>query len=314
MFDGLALPFFNNVNSEVYKTYGNINEATIKTHSNSLAGSSSKYASWRTAYEEFENRKIKAIEKTRHKINSKNTSKNNGTNNVMKIMDNTFSNNQIEILSEIGQKEIERIYVFSVDFIIQHAACIKFYFPNVIIEYFSYARETEIILYLNYVDKLHVYNSLIQQFYNDPEFVYLKKPQIDIIKVITFGTFDMWHIGHSNLLSRCCKYSENICAGVSSDEFTFNKKQILPTDNFKKRAENVKKCKFVKKVFEETSMELKNEYIKLYSANILIMGDDWQDKFDWVDCCVIYLPRTPNISSTMLREQMNVKFALHNAI
>ena len=315
MFDGLALPFFNNVNSEVYKTYGNTTEAIIKTHSRSLAGSSSKYASWRTAYEEFENRKIKAIEKTRHKINSENTSKmNDNNNNVMKIMDNTFSNNQIEILSEIGQKEIERIYVFSVDFIIQHAACIKFYFPNVIIEYFSYAREMEIILYLNYVDKLHVYNSLIQQFYNDPEFVYLKKPQIDIIKVITFGTFDMWHIGHSNLLSRCCKYSENICAGVSSDEFTFNKKQILPTDDFKKRAENVKKCKFVKKVFEETSMELKNEYIKLYSANILIMGDDWQDKFDWVDCCVIYLPRTPNISSTMLREQMNVKFALHNAI
>ena len=56
-------------------------------------------------------------------------------------------------------------------------------------------------------------------------------------------------------------------------------------------------------------MELKNEYIKLYSANILIMGDDWQDKFDWVDCCVVYLPRTPNISYTILREQMNVKFA-----
>jgi glycerol-3-phosphate cytidylyltransferase len=314
-FDGLALPFFNNVASEVYKTYGNTNEATIQSHYQSIDSSLSKYASWRTAYEEFESRKIKAMEKTRHKINSKNTSQVAGTsNNVMKIMDNKFSNNQIEILTEIGQKEIERIYVFSIDFIIQHAACIKFYFPNVIIEYFSYARETEIILYLNYVDKLNVYNLLIQQFYNDPELFYLKKPQIDIIKVITFGTFDMWHVGHSNLLSRCCKYSENICAGVSSDEFTFHKKQILPTDNFKKRAENVKKCKFVKKVFEETSMELKNDYIKLYSANILIMGDDWQDKFDWVDCCVIYLPRTPNISSTMLREQMNVKFAFHNAI
>jgi glycerol-3-phosphate cytidylyltransferase len=167
----------------------------------------------------------------------------------------------------------------------------------------------EVILYLNYVDKLHVYNSFIETFYNDPDIIYLNKPKIDIIKVITFGTFDMWHTGHSNLLSRCCKYSENICAGVSSNEFTFKKKQIHPTDDFKTRLENVKKCKFVKKVFEETSMELKNEYIKVYSANILIMGDDWQDKFDWVDCCVIYLPRTPNISSTMLREQMNVKFA-----
>jgi glycerol-3-phosphate cytidylyltransferase len=317
MFDGIPLPFFNNVNSEVYKTYGNTDNGVIKTHSQTC---SSKYASWGAAYEEFENRKSKAIQNTIHKIyKNKNITTNddmvtvesNKSNkgNVMKIMDNKFSNNQIEILSEIGKKEIGRIYVFSVDFIIKHAACIKFYFPNVVIEYFSYAREVEIVLYLNYVDKLHVYNSLIQRFYNDPDIIYLNKPQIDIIKVITFGTFDMWHAGHSNLLSRCCKYSENICAGVSSDEFTFEKKQICPTDNFKKRSEKISKCKFVKKVFEETSMELKNEYIKLYSANILIMGDDWQDKFDWVDCCVVYLPRTPNISSTMLREQMNVKFA-----
>ena len=317
MFDGIPLPFFNNVNSEVYKTYGNIDEVIIKTH---LKSYSSKYASWRAAYEEFENRKTKAIQNTMHKIyKSKNitmndmvvspvSSNNSSKSNIMKIMDDKFSKNQVEILSEIGQKEIGRIYVFSVDFIVQHAACIKFYFPNVIIEYFSYAREVEIVLYLNYVDKLHVYNSLIQQFYNDPDIIYLNKPQIDIIKVITFGTFDMWHIGHSNLLSRCCKYSENICAGVSGDEFTFQKKQIRPTDSFKIRSEKMSRCKFVKKVFEETSMELKNEYIKLYSANILIMGDDWQDKFDWVDCCVIYLPRTPNISSTMLREQMNVKF------
>jgi len=68
----------------------------------------------------------------------------------------------------------------------------------------------------------------------------------------------------------------------------------------------MQQCKFVKKVFEETSMELKNYYIEMCGANILIMGDDWLDKFDWVGCCVIYLPRTPNISSTMLREQMNI--------
>jgi len=319
VFDGLPLPFFNNVNLEVYKTYGNTDEVIIKT--THFQTGSSKYASWRSAYDEFENRKSNAIQNTMHKIynnNNKNNNKNQNQNitksagnknNVMKIMDNKFTKNQVELLSEIGEKEIGRIYVFSVDFIIQHAACIKFYFPNVVIEYFSYAREVEVILYLNYVDKLHVYNSFIEMFYNDPDIVYLNKPKIDIIKVITFGTFDMWHTGHSNLLSRCCKYSENICAGVSSDEFTFQKKQILPRDDLKTRLENVKRCKFVKKVFEETSMELKNEYIKLYSANILIMGDDWQDKFDWVDCCVVYLPRTPNISSTMLREQMNVKFA-----
>lgn len=240
------------MNSEVYKTYGNTDEGIIKTH---FQTESSKYASWRTAYEEFENRKLKAIQNTKHKIyknkNIVNESNESNKSNVMKIMDDKFSKNQIEILYEIGQKEIGRIYVFSVDFIIQHAVCIKFYFPNVVIEYFSYAREVEVILYLNYVDKLHVYNSLIQQFYNDPDIIYLNKPQIDIIKVITFGTFDMWHAGHSNLLSRCCKYSENICAGVSSDEFTFQKKQIRPTDSFKKRSEQISRCKFVKKYLKK---------------------------------------------------------------
>jgi hypothetical protein len=54
-------------------------------------------------------------------------------------------------------------------------------------------------------------------------------------------------------------------------------------------------------------MELKNQYIQMCGANILIMGDDWLNAFDWVSCCAIYLPRTPNISSTMLREQMIVK-------
>jgi glycerol-3-phosphate cytidylyltransferase-like family protein len=52
---------------------------------------------------------------------------------------------------------------------------------------------------------------------------------------------------------------------------------------------------------------LKNEYIKKYGANILIMGDDWKDKFNWVDVLCIYLPRTPNISSTLLRNQLNFR-------
>jgi glycerol-3-phosphate cytidylyltransferase len=51
-------------------------------------------------------------------------------------------------------------------------------------------------------------------------------------------------------------------------------------------------------------MDLKNEYIKNYNSNILVMGDDWKDKFDWVDCCVIYFKRTPDICSTMLREEI----------
>lgn len=308
-FDGMSLPFFKNVAAEVHKCYGNIQECIVESHN--LHATRAKYKSWKTAHAEFEQVKNNAKDNTRREI-YKNCDNDNDVKNVtpekkvMKILDNTFSKNSLDILREISEKKITTVYSFSMDFIIQHAACIKYYFPTVQIEYFSYSRDHQVVTYLNYVDALHVYNATIRAFYDDPRVIYLKKPHIDIINVITFGTFDMWHIGHSNILSGCCKYSENICVGVSSDEFTFQKKQIHPTDTFETRATNAKRCKFVKKVFEETSMELKNNYIQMCGANLLIMGDDWINAFDWISCCAIYLPRTPNISSTMLREQMIV--------
>ena len=314
-FDGVPRPFFKNVAAEVRKCYGNINECIVESHN--IKTTRSKYKSWKTAHAEFEQIKNNAKDNTRSEICKNNNNNNNNDNNndnnnnnkkvVMKILDNTFSKNSLDILRDINEKKVTTVYSFSADFIIQHAACIKYYFPTVQIEYFSYSRDNQIITYLNYVDALHVYNLAIRAFYDDPRVVYLKKPRIDIINVITFGTFDLWHIGHSNILSGCCKYSENICVGISSDEFTFQKKQVRPVDSFETRATNAKRCKFVRKVFEETSMEMKNQYIQMCGANILIMGDDWLNAFDWVSCCAIYLPRTPNISSTMLREQMIVK-------
>jgi glycerol-3-phosphate cytidylyltransferase len=309
-FDGASLPFFKNVAAEVHKCYGNIHECIIESHNIKITRS--KYKSWKTAHAEFEQIKNNAKDNTQWEIckNDNNNKSNNNINNskvVMKILDNTFSKNSVDILRDVSEKKVTTVYSFSADFIIQHAACIKYYFPTVQIEYFSYSRDNQVITYLNYVDALHAYNPAIRAFYDDPRVIYLKKPRIDIINVITFGTFDLWHIGHSNILSGCCKYSENICVGVSSDEFTFQKKQVHPVDSFETRATNAKRCKFVRKVFEETSMELKNQYIQMCGANILIMGDDWLNAFDWVSCCAIYLPRTPNISSTMLREQMIVK-------
>jgi glycerol-3-phosphate cytidylyltransferase len=319
-FDGISLPFFKNVAAEVHKCYGNIQECIVESHN--IKTTRTKYKSWKTAHAEFEQIKNNAKDNTVKEICKNNGNDNNPDDNndndhnvknvvpeknVMKIMDNTFSKNSLHILREIGKKKITTVYSFSMDFIIQHAACIKYYFPTVQIEYFSYSRDNQVVTYLNYVDALHAYNPAIRAFYDDPRVIYLKKPRIDIINVVTFGTFDMWHIGHSNILSGCCKYSENVCVGVSSDEFTFQKKQVHPIDSFETRATNAKRCKFVRKVFEETSMELKNQYIQMCGANILIMGDDWLNAFDWISCCAIYLPRTPNISSTMLREQMIVK-------
>jgi glycerol-3-phosphate cytidylyltransferase len=178
---------------------------------------------------------------------------------------------------------------------------IKYYYPNMKIEFFSYDTNIKIIPFLNHVNILHVKNEDIYNYYNDSKFIYINKPIIDFIRLITFGTFDLFHIGHEKIFERCLNYSDYIIVGISSDEFTFSKKQIIPTDNFETRRKNVFNCKNVKDVFSEESMELKNEYIKQFNAHILIMGDDWKDKFNWVDCSVIYLERTPDISSTMLR-------------
>jgi glycerol-3-phosphate cytidylyltransferase len=128
---------------------------------------------------------------------------------------------------------------------------------------------------------------------------------MDTIKLITFGTFDLFHIGHKNIFDKCKNYAETIVVGLSSDRFTHEKKNIYPTDNFETRKNNIMSySKFVVEVFSEEKMELKNEYIKKHNANLLLMGDDWAGHFDSMDCAVIYEKRTPDISSTMLRNNL----------
>lgn len=124
--------------------------------------------------------------------------------------------------------------------------------------------------------------------------------------VITFGTFDLFHIGHYNILERASKYGDRLVVGVSCDWFTLTKKACLPIDDEETRLNNVKKLEFVDYVFLEESMEEKNDYINKYRADILIMGDDWLGSFDWCDCIVKYLPRTPDISSTQLKINRNL--------
>jgi len=218
------------------------------------------------------------------------------------LQDSEEFKSEIEILSYIKTNDIKYIYIFNDQFLIDYILSIKKYYPYMLIEHFSYTCNKEIIFYLNYVDKHYVNNLEIYNFYNDRDVQYQKKPPLSYINLITFGTFDLFHIGHQNIFDKCAKYSDNIIVGLSTDEFTYTKKNIYPTDNFKKREDNILNCKNVTKVFAEESMEKKNIYIKEYNSNILIMGDDWKDQFDWVDCSVIYFERTPNISSTLLRK------------
>lgn len=123
-------------------------------------------------------------------------------------------------------------------------------------------------------------------------------------KIITFGTFDVFHVGHINLLERAKEYGNHLTVGVSSDELNFKKKNRFPIYSQEERVRIVSALKCVDEVFIEESLELKRDYIKIYNADILIMGDDWVGRFDWVKdvCNVVYLPRTPSVSTTEIIE------------
>lgn len=123
-------------------------------------------------------------------------------------------------------------------------------------------------------------------------------------RVITFGTFDVFHVGHVNIIERAAAQGDYLIVGVSSDALNFSKKSRYPIYKQEDRLKIISSLKFVDEVFIEESLDLKLEYIKKYSADLLVMGDDWAGRFDWVktNCDVIYLPRTPSVSTTEIIE------------
>ncbi len=123
-------------------------------------------------------------------------------------------------------------------------------------------------------------------------------------KIITFGTFDVLHIGHIRILKRAREHGDHLIVGLSSDQLNFSKKGRNPVYPFASREELLTSMRFVDEVFKEESLEQKREYILKYNADVLVMGDDWAGKFDeFKDVCdVIYLPRTPSISTTEIIE------------
>ncbi|MDC1256002.1 adenylyltransferase/cytidyltransferase family protein [bacterium] len=122
--------------------------------------------------------------------------------------------------------------------------------------------------------------------------------------VITFGTFDVLHVGHINILERAASLGARLVVGVSSDNLNIQKKGRAPIYSEQDRVKIISSLKFVDEVFIEESLELKAQYIKDFNADILVMGDDWQGKFDHFNniCEVTYLERTPSISTTEIIE------------
>ena len=124
--------------------------------------------------------------------------------------------------------------------------------------------------------------------------------------VVTFGTFDLFHVGHIRLLNRAVEMGDRLVVGVSSDDLNFSKKNKFPEFSQDQRMEIISMIKGVDEVFLEESLELKADYLVKYKADILVMGDDWDGKFDHLSdlCQVIYLPRTPSISTTAIVEKV----------
>ena len=124
--------------------------------------------------------------------------------------------------------------------------------------------------------------------------------------VITFGTFDVFHVGHVRVLQRAAELGDRLVVGVSADALNVAKKGRPPVFNQDERLEIISALKVVDEVFVEESLELKRDYIVEHGADVLVMGDDWAGKFDWVGdvCEVVYLPRTPSVSTTGLIEHI----------
>ena len=127
--------------------------------------------------------------------------------------------------------------------------------------------------------------------------------------VITYGTFDLFHIGHLRLLERAkalTRGNGELTVAVSTDAFNWNAKRKTCVVPYAERAAIVAALRCVDRVIPETGWEQKAADIRQYGVDIFVMGDDWKGKFDDLDtlCQVVYLPRTPNISSTETKREI----------
>jgi len=124
--------------------------------------------------------------------------------------------------------------------------------------------------------------------------------------VITFGTFDVFHVGHLRILERARSCGDRLVVGVSTDELNLSKKGRLPVYTQDERKEIIAALRCVDAVFDEESLEQKRDYVLKQGASVLVMGDDWAGKFDTLaDVCeLVYLSRTPAISTTEVIEKI----------
>jgi glycerol-3-phosphate cytidylyltransferase len=125
-------------------------------------------------------------------------------------------------------------------------------------------------------------------------------------KVLTYGTYDLLHDGHIHLLRRARELGDYLVVGLSTNEFnTLKHKEAIMT--FDQRRLLLESLKYVDEVIPEETWEQKISDIQKHNISIFVMGNDWEGEFDFLKdyCEVIYLPRTPDVSTTQLKQRIN---------
>ena len=132
-------------------------------------------------------------------------------------------------------------------------------------------------------------------------------------KVITYGTYDLFHQGHYNILKRAKEYGDYLIVGVTSESFDIERGKIGVRDSLATRIENVRKTGFADEIIIEEFQGQKIQDVQKYGIDALVIGSDWYGKFDYLKpyCEVVYLERTKDISSTQLRlKQQFLQFGI----
>lgn len=125
-------------------------------------------------------------------------------------------------------------------------------------------------------------------------------------RIITYGTFDLLHYGHINLLRRAKELGDYLIVVMSTDEFNEIEKNKKCYFSYEQRKQLLESIRYVDLVLPETSWDQKISDVQLYHVDTFVIGDDWKGQFDYLKdyCEVVYLPRTPEISTTQIKEEL----------
>ncbi len=137
--------------------------------------------------------------------------------------------------------------------------------------------------------------------------MYLGLVGIDVNRVITYGTFDLLHYGHINLLRRAKQYGDYLIVALSTDDFNWNQKRKKCYFSFDKRKALLEAIRYVDLVIPEESWDQKVTDVREYHIDTFVMGDDWKGEFDFLQdegVDVVYLPRTPEVSTTQIKRDL----------